>query len=77
MLGVLCFLIPFTSTMLSLCQLAGAEPPYTLVGFTGDYYMIGGIGMILAGLAEFILGNSTCWHHMVFAAKLTEIQLSR
>lgn len=51
-------MIPYTSTILTLCQFSGATPPYTLVGLTGDYYFLGTIGMTLAGVAEFILGNS-------------------
>jgi len=52
------FLIPYTSTILTLCQFQGAVPPTTLIGLTGDYYFLGAIAMNLAGIAEFILGNS-------------------
>jgi succinate-acetate transporter protein len=58
LLGLLGFLIPFTPTVLSLCQFQGAVPPYTLIGLTADYYFFGCIAMIIAGLAEFVLGNS-------------------
>ena len=58
LLGLICFLIPFTSTMFILLQWGGAVPPTSLIGLDGDYYMIGGIGMTLAGIAEFILGNT-------------------
>ncbi|KAK5108102.1 hypothetical protein LTR62_008756 [Meristemomyces frigidus] len=58
LLGLLGFLVPYTGTILTLCQFSGAVPPYTLVGLTGDYYMIGMVAMILAGLMEFILGNT-------------------
>lgn len=58
LLGLLAFLIPYTSTILTLCQLSGAVPPYTLVGLSGDYYFLGAIAMNLAGLMEFILGNT-------------------
>lgn len=58
LLGLLGFLIPYTSTCLILCGFQGADPPTSLIGLTGDYYFIGGIAMILAGIAEFILGNS-------------------
>jgi len=58
LLGLLGFLIPYTSTILTLCQFQGALPPYTLVGLTADYYFFGSIVMVLAGIAEFILGNS-------------------
>jgi len=59
LLGLLGFLIPYTSTILTLCQFSGAVPPYTLIGLSGDYYFLGSIAMNIAGLCEFILGNST------------------
>jgi uncharacterized protein len=58
LLGLICFLIPYTSTILTLCQFSGAVPPQSLVGLSADYYFLGAIGMNLAGIAEFILGNS-------------------
>ena len=58
LLGLLSFLIPYTSTIFVLIGWGGAVPPTTLVGLTGDYYFLGGIGMVIAGLAEFILGNT-------------------
>ncbi|GAB7331709.1 hypothetical protein MBLNU13_g03690t1 [Cladosporium sp. NU13] len=58
LLGLLGFLIPYTSTILTLCQFQGAVPPYTLVGITADYYFLGAIAMVLAGIGEFILGNT-------------------
>lgn len=58
LLGLLGFLIPYTSTIFTLCGFRGAVAPTTLIGLTGDYYFIGAIAMILAGIAEFILGNS-------------------
>lgn len=54
------FLIPYTSTILTLCQFDGAVPPYTLIGLSGDYYFLGAIAMNIAGICEFILGNSKC-----------------
>lgn len=59
LLGLIGFLIPYTSTVLILCQFRGAIPPYSLAGLSGDYYFLGAIAMNLAGVAEFILGNST------------------
>lgn len=59
LLGLLGFLIPYTSTILTLCQFQGALPPYSLVGLTADYYFLGAFAMVIAGIAEFILGNST------------------
>lgn len=58
LLGLICFLIPYTSTIFVLLGWGGAAPPTTLVGLSGDYYFLGCIGMVLAGLAEFILGNT-------------------
>lgn len=58
LLGLLCFLIPYSSTIFTLIGWAGAVPPTSLVGLTGDYYFLGSIGMVLAGIAEFILGNT-------------------
>jgi len=58
LLGLLAFLIPYTSTILILCGFQGAVAPYSLNGLNGDYYFLGSIGMVLAGIAEFILGNS-------------------
>lgn len=58
LLGLVGFMVPYSSTMLTLVQFAGADPPYTLVGLTGDYYFLGCIAMCLAGVAEFILGNT-------------------
>lgn len=59
LLGLIGFLIPYTSTILTLCQFQGALPPYTLVGLSADYYFLGSIAMVIAGIGEFILGNST------------------
>ena len=58
LLGLLAFLIPYTSTIFILLGWGGAEAPTSLVGLTGDYYFLGSIGMVLAGIAEFILGNT-------------------
>ncbi|GAB7365809.1 hypothetical protein MBLNU230_g7142t1 [Neophaeotheca triangularis] len=58
LLGLIGFLIPYTSTVLILCQFGGALPPYSLVGLSGDYYFLGSIAMVIAGICEFVLGNS-------------------
>jgi uncharacterized protein len=58
LLGLICFLIPYTSTIFILLGWGGATPPTSLAGLSGDYYFLGAIGMTLAGLAEFILGNT-------------------
>ena len=57
LLGLLGFLIPYTSTMLILCGFRGSVVPYSLIGLDGDYYFLGAIAMNLAGICEFILGN--------------------
>lgn len=58
LLGLLGFLIPYTSTIFILCGLRGAVAPTSLAGLSADYYFLGGIAMNLAGIAEFVLGNS-------------------
>ncbi|KAF1350637.1 GPR1/FUN34/yaaH family-domain-containing protein [Delphinella strobiligena] len=58
LLGLVGFLIPYTSTVLILCQFRGAIPPYSLAGLSGDYYFLGSIAVNIAGIAEFILGNT-------------------
>ncbi|KAF2862518.1 hypothetical protein K470DRAFT_212471 [Piedraia hortae CBS 480.64] len=58
LLGPIGLTVPLTSTVLCLLGTAGAVPPYSTVGVLGDYYMIGVISMVIAGLAEFILGNT-------------------
>lgn len=51
--------MPYTSTILILCGFQGAVAPQSLVGLSGDYYFFGALAMNLAGIAEFVLGNST------------------
>ena len=51
-------MIPYTSTILILCGFQGAVAPQSLVGLSGDYYFFGCVAMNVAGIAEFILGNS-------------------
>ena len=58
LLGLLSFLVPYTSTIFILLGWGGSQPPASLIGLTGDYYFFGAIGMTLAGVAEFILGNT-------------------
>lgn len=58
LLGLISFLIPYTSTIFILLGWGGATPPSSLIGLTGDYYFLGSIGMVIAGLAEFVLGNT-------------------
>ena len=58
LLGLLAFLIPYSSTIFILCGLQGAVAPTSLIGLSGDYYFLGAIAMNIAGIAEFILGNS-------------------
>ncbi|KAJ4364379.1 hypothetical protein N0V83_008972 [Neocucurbitaria cava] len=58
LLGLVGFLVPYTSTILILCGFQGAVAPYSLVGLSGDYYFFGAIAMNVAGIAEFILGNT-------------------
>jgi len=58
LLGLLGFLIPYTSTVLCLCGFQGAAAPASLAGLSGDYYFLGAIAMNIAGVAEFVLGNT-------------------
>lgn len=58
LLGLIGFLIPYTSTILILCGFGGASAPASLMGLSGDYYFLGAIAMNIAGVAEFILGNT-------------------
>lgn len=62
LLGLLGFLGCYTSTILILVQFQGAIPPYSLMGLSGDYYFLGVLAMVLAGVGEFVLGNSTSWN---------------
>lgn len=58
LLGLIGFLVPYTSTVLILCGFQGALAPQSLIGLSGDYYFFGALAMNVAGIAEFILGNS-------------------
>lgn len=44
LLGLLSFLIPYSSTIFVLIGWGGAVPPTSLVGLSGDYYFLGCIG---------------------------------
>jgi len=57
LLGVIGFLIPYTSTMFCLLQFKGSDST-SLVSVSGSYYFLGGIAMNIAGIAEFVLGNT-------------------
>ncbi|KAF2997954.1 hypothetical protein E8E13_005998 [Curvularia kusanoi] len=58
LLGLIGFLVPYTSTILILCGFQGAVAPQSLIGLSGDYYFFGCIAMVFAGIAEFVLGNT-------------------
>lgn len=58
LLGLIGFLVPYTSTIFCLIGWGGATPPTSLVGLSGDYYFLGAIAMNIAGICEFILGNT-------------------
>jgi len=57
LLGVCGFLIPFTTTVMSVMQWRGADST-SLTGVSGSFYFLGGIAMNIAGICEFILGNT-------------------
>jgi len=57
LLGLCGFLIPFTTVVMSAMQWRGTDSS-SLVGFSGAFYFLGGIAMNIAGICEFILGNT-------------------
>ena len=57
LLGVLGFLVPFSVTLFSLLQFQGSSAS-SITSVSGTYYVFGGIALILAGIGEFILGNT-------------------
>jgi len=57
LLGILGFNIPFTATVFCLLQYQGSSV-MSLTAISGSYYFMGGIALNIAGLAEFILGNT-------------------
>lgn len=57
LLGLCGFLIPFQTTMFCCLGWQGASVPST-VAISGTYYFLGGIAMNVAGICEFILGNT-------------------
>lgn len=57
LLGTLGFLIPFTTTMMVLLQWRGSGPE-SFNSISGSWYFLGGIAMNIAGICEFILGNT-------------------
>ncbi|KAK5939699.1 hypothetical protein PMZ80_008079 [Knufia obscura] len=57
LLGLLGFLVPFSQTMFCLLEFQGASST-SLAGITGTWYFYGGMAMVIAGICEFILGNT-------------------
>lgn len=57
LLGIFGFLLPLQFTSFCLCGLQGSSAAST-IGSSGLYYTFGGGCMFLAGIAEFILGNT-------------------
>lgn len=56
-LGLACFCLTFTPTMLVLMGLRGTNST-SLLGLLGPYYLMGGLGLWVAGILEWIVGNS-------------------
>jgi hypothetical protein len=54
LLGLIGFLVPYTSTILILCGFQGAVAPQSLVGTTEDYYFFGALAMNVVDIAESI-----------------------
>lgn len=57
LLGVLGFIIPFTTIVLSFLQFEGSSTQ-SVASICSSFYFFGGIAMNIAGIAEFILGNT-------------------
>ncbi|GAB7352581.1 hypothetical protein MBLNU459_g2965t1 [Dothideomycetes sp. NU459] len=57
LLGLCGFLIPFQATMFCLMGFQGTNANST-VAISGAYFFLGGIAMNIAGICEFILGNT-------------------
>jgi succinate-acetate transporter protein len=57
LLGVLGFLIPFTTTVFCLLEFKGASTS-SLASISGSWYFFGGIALVVAGICEFVLGNT-------------------
>jgi len=56
-LGVLGFLVPFQTTVLVLLGFRGSSPE-SLAAICGSMYMFGGLALVIAGIFEFVLGNT-------------------
>lgn len=57
LLGLIGLLIPFQTTIWCLVQFKGTNTT-SLVALSGPLYFMGGIAMNIAGIGEFILGNT-------------------
>jgi hypothetical protein len=45
-----------------------------MIGISGSYYFLGGIAMNIAGIAEFVLGNSMFLNHIFLAKVKTHLR---
>ncbi|KAF2089246.1 GPR1/FUN34/YaaH-class plasma membrane protein-like protein [Saccharata proteae CBS 121410] len=57
LVGVAGFLLPFTTTVMCLLDFRGASAA-SFASISGSWLFIGGIAMNIAGICEFILGNT-------------------
>jgi succinate-acetate transporter protein len=57
LLGLLGFLVPFSVILFSLLDFQGSSAA-SLTAVSGTFYAFGGLALILAGVGEFILGNT-------------------
>jgi succinate-acetate transporter protein len=57
LLGVMGFLIPYTCVIFSILNFQGSSAG-SITSFSGSFLFIGGIAMNIAGIFEFILGNT-------------------
>jgi len=63
LLGVLGFLVPYSSTIFSLLQFQGSSVK-SLTGVSGAFLIFGGIAMNLAGIAEFTSETRSQWPYL-------------
>ncbi|THV06387.1 hypothetical protein K435DRAFT_773336 [Dendrothele bispora CBS 962.96] len=56
-LAVLCYLLLLTPTACYLMGWGGSDPT-SMVTLVGPFYFLGGVGMVVSGVMEWILGNT-------------------
>lgn len=56
-LGIISYLMVLTPTACFFMEWAGTGPS-SLITIIGDFYFLGGLGMVIAGVMEWVLGNT-------------------